>query len=177
MTRPASLATSATAPKIVLGADGFGDDLKQSVIAHLESKGVDVEDVGTEKYFDVAGKVARRVQADLEGTKGMLFCGTGMGVGIVANKFSNVWAATCENEFAARCSRAINDSNVLALGGKVTSPDEANRIVDAWLEQEFQKPPCAAGEQPPEWWSSDVEDFLGGKFPDIKAIEKESRGM
>merc|ERR1739841_477092 len=94
-------------PLLVAGADGFGEALKDSLVEHC------------------------RVQGD--GAKGLLFCGTGMGVGIVANRFSGIQAATCENVAAARCARAINDSNVLCLGGKVTTPSDARAICDAWL--------------------------------------------
>ena len=98
-----------------------------------------------------------------------------MGVGVVANKFSGVSAATVENEAAARASRSINDSNVCCMGGLVTPPDRAASIADAWLEQEHRQPPVAAGEAAPEWWSSEVEEFLASKWPEINDIEKESR--
>lgn len=160
--------------EIVVGADGFGADLKDAVVAHLVEKGHSVTDLGTDTYYQTAADVARRVQGH-DSVKGMLFCGTGMGVGIIANKFSKVSAATCENVAAARASRSINDSNVLALGGLVTSPADARSIVDAWLEQEHGKPPVAEGETPPDWWTSDVEAFLEAKWPDIEKIEADSR--
>ena len=118
-------------PLIVAGADGFGEDLKNVLVEHCRAQGYEVDDLGTGAYYDKAGEVARRVQTD--GAKGLLFCGTGMGVGIVANRFSGIQAATCENVAAARCARAINDSNVLCLGGKVTTPADARAICDAWL--------------------------------------------
>ena len=95
---------------------------------HLKTKaGIEVEDMGTDKYYVAAADVAKRVQDD-KSTKGMLFCGTGMGVGIVANKFTGVYAATCENEAAARHSRSINNSNILAMGGLVTTVDDAVKV-------------------------------------------------
>lgn len=95
---------------------------------HLKTKaGIEVEDMGTDKYYVAAADVAKRVQDD-KSTKGMLFCGTGMGVGIVANKFTGVYAATCENEAAARHSRSINNSNILAMGGLVTTVDDAIKV-------------------------------------------------
>ena len=118
-------------PLLVAGADGFGEALKDSLVEHCRARGYEVDDLGTGAYYDKAGEVARRVQVD--GAKGLLFCGTGMGVGIVANRFSGIQAATCENVAAARCARAINDSNVLCLGGKVTTPADARAICDAWL--------------------------------------------
>ena len=101
-------------PLIVAGADGFGEDLKNVLVEHCRAQGYEVDDLGTGAYYDKAGEVARRVQTD--GAKGLLFCGTGMGVGIVANKFSGIQAAATFSQVAARCSRAINDSNVLWAG-------------------------------------------------------------
>ena len=80
-----------------------------------------------------------------------------------AASFSGVAAATCENVAAARRSRAINDSNVLCLGGKVTAPEAAREICDAWLSQEHGRAP---EDPPPEWWSDDVENF----FSDCKKL-------
>ena len=156
-------------PTLVAGADGFGEALKDSLVAHCRAQGYDVDDLGTGAYYDKASEVAKRVQG---GARGLLFCGTGMGVGIVANKFSGVAAATCENVAAARCSRAINDSNVLCLGGKVTTPEDARSICDAWLAQEHGKAPA---DPPPAWWSGDVEGFLAGKWPAVRAVEADSR--
>ena len=70
------------------------------------------------------------------------------------------------------CARAINDSNVLCLGGKVTTPEMARQICDAWLAQEHGKPPS---DPAPEWWSGDVEAFLAEKWPAIHKVEDESR--
>ena len=157
-------------PLLVAGADGFGEALKNVLVEHCRAQGYEVDDLGTGAYYDKAGEVARRVQTD--GAKGLLFCGTGMGVGIVANRFSGIQAATCENVAAARCARAINDSNVLCLGGKVTTPDDARAICDAWLAQEHGKPPS---DPAPEWWSGDVEAFLANKWPAIHKVEDASR--
>ena len=69
--------------------------------------------------------------------RGILVCGTGMGMAIIANKFPGVYAAVCENRTAAERARSINNSNVLTLGGFVTPPEEAKEIVEAWLMTEF----------------------------------------
>jgi len=100
--------------------------------------------------------------------KGLLFCGTGMGVGMVANKFEGVRAATCESVFTARCSRAINNANVLCLGGTFTSVEDACEMCDAWLGQEHGKPPA---DPPPPWWSAEVEHFLANKWPEVAKVE------
>ena len=157
-------------PLLVAGADGFGEALKDVLVEHCRAQGYEVDDLGTGAYYDKAGEVARRVQVD--GAKGLLFCGTGMGVGIVANRFSGIQAATCENVAAARCARAINDSNVLCLGGKVTTPADARAICDAWLAQEHGRPPS---DPAPDWWSGDVEKFLETKWPGVREVEDASR--
>ena len=170
--------------KLYAAADGFGTDLKNAVIDHLRQQQIHVEDLGTEKYFVAAEKVSREVQksgrqaGDInqpETVRGFLFCGSGMGVAIMANKFQGVAAAVVENEHAARCSRAINDTNIICLGGKVTPIDEAKKIVDAWMQQEFGKAPCSNGGEAPEWWSNDVEGFLNNKWPEVHAVEEKSR--
>ena len=178
--------------KIVLAADGFGTSLKDAVIEHLrsaivEGKKYTIEDLGTADYFEVAKKVARAVQASgrsageldkAETTRGILFCGSGMGVAIIANKFQGIAAAVVENEHAARCSRAINDSNVLCLGGTITPEPVALQIVDAWLEQGFGHPPCHTDGKPPEWWSCNqdsIGEFLKDKWPKVHEVERDSR--
>ena len=178
-----SMTDSGFGGRIVVGADGFGEELKNAVVKHLRDvRGLEVEDVGTDKYFVAAATVARAVQAGGSaaggaeaGVRGMLFCGTGMGVSVIANKFSGISAAVVENESAARASRAINDANICCMGGLVTAPAEASVIADAWLEQQHGQPPVAAGAAPPEWWSPEVEEFLAAKWPEIGEIEKESR--
>merc|ERR1712113_89704 len=157
---------------LIVGCDGFGEDLKNAVVQHLKGKGVDVQDLGTEDFFSIAAQVARGVQQDPSSVTGMLFCGTGMGVSIVANKFKGVYAAVVENEDCARNSRAINNANVLCLGGKLTPEAEALKIADAFLEQEFVSPP--GGYMAP-FWSSDVESFLKGTPDEIQRIEEEAR--
>jgi len=158
-------------PRIFAGADPFGEDLKDALVARLRKKGYDVVDGGTGAYYDVASTVAKQVQRSRNG-RGLLMCGTGMGMGIVANKFTGVRAATVENVDAARCSRAINDSNVLCLGGKMTSPADGAKILDAWLAQKFG---IAPGNPAPAWWSTDVETFVKGKWPALEKVEAESR--
>ena len=170
---------------LVVATDPFGADLKDAVVAQLKTiDGLMITDLGTESYFKAAERVARAVQdgkrnaGDLsqpETVRGLLFCGSGMGVSIIANKFEGIAAAVVENEHAARCSRAINDSNILCLGGKVTPIQQALEIVGAWLEQGFAKAPCRNGEMGPEWWSNEVEGFLNNKWPEVHEIESASR--
>ncbi len=160
---------------VVVACDGFGEDLKNHVAEHLRGRGLSVDDLGTDKYYAAAAGVAKRVQPPASGVTGMLFCGTGLGVGMIANKFSGVLAATCENETAARNARAVNNANVLALGGLITPPDEAVRIADAFLDQKFVTAPCGADGTAPAWWSEEVEEFLKASTAEIAEVEQKSR--
>lgn len=152
---------------IALGADGYGYELKRAVLAHLRQRGdVRVDDVGIASadadtpYYQTANIVAARVSSG-EVERGILICGTGMGMSIIANKHAGVFAAVCENVKAAENSRSINNSNVLTLGGMVTSPADAARIVDAWLDTEFT-----------QGWSSDIQSWLRRSMDDIAELEE-----
>ena len=123
---------------IVLAADPFALDLKNSVKEHLQKKGYTVLDVGSEKgkeiaYYDAAPTAAKLIQNG-KAQRGMLFCGTGAGMCIVANKFKGISAVCVESVFAAKMARAVNDSNVLTMGAMIVAPWMANAMADAWLE-------------------------------------------
>lgn len=152
---------------IVIGADGYGYELKEAVLAHLRERGdVQVEDVGVASadgatpYYQTADEAAARVaRGDVE--RAILICGTGMGMCIIANKHPGVFAAVCENVEAAEKSRSINNSNVLTLGGMVTSPADGVRIVDAWLATDFA-----------QGWNPDIQSFLRRSMDDIAEFER-----
>lgn len=152
--------------RVVIGCDPYGYSLKEAVKQHLIERGIEVEDLGmhaaeeTRAYYEVAVDVASRVSRG-EAERGILVCGTGMGMAIIANKFPGVYAAVCENRTAAERARSINNSNVLTLGGLVTPPEEANETVDAWLITEF-----ACG------WDPLIQDFLHRSVGDIRSIEQ-----
>lgn len=164
-----------TKKKVYLAADGFGEDLKNAMKAHVESKGdeYEVTDFGTDTYFDAAGKVGAVVGKDSNAT-GILVCGTGMGVGIMANKYPGVRAATVENVTAARFSRAVNDANILCLGQLITGEEKAKELVDAFFEQEFNSHPKMEDGKPAPWWNGDVEKFLSTSKDGIDRVEKEA---
>ena len=108
------------AMNIVIAADPFALDLKDSIIKHLTDAGHKVTDVGATKdkemaYYDGASAACKVIQAG-KADRGVLLCGTGMGMAIVANKFKGVTASCVESVYAAQMSRAINDSNVLTMG-------------------------------------------------------------
>jgi ribose 5-phosphate isomerase B len=128
--------------KIALGSDHGGFELKETVKAHLAEKGIELEDFGTYSSESVdypiyAEKVANAV-ASGACDRGILCCGTGIGVCIAANKVKGIRAALCSDTFSARASRNHNNANILTMGQRVIGPGLALDIVDVWLEAEFQ---------------------------------------
>lgn len=127
--------------KIALGADHGGLNHKNEIKKHLETRGFDVVDFGTYTdesidYNDYALKVAHAVR-DNEVEKGILVCGTGIGMSIMANKVEGIRAALVHDLFTAEATRSHNNSNVLAMGGRVISVEKALKIVDVWVDTEF----------------------------------------
>ena len=126
---------------IAIGCDHGGYELKLEVIKHLKEKGFEVKDFGCDStnsvdYPDYAYPVAKAV-ANGECEKGILICGTGIGMSIAANKVKGIRCALCGDTFSAHATREHNDSNVLAMGARVTGLNLALDIVDAWLGAEF----------------------------------------
>ena len=129
--------------RIFIGADSAGYALKQELIATLREEGYELEDCGTDSdaschYPIFASKVAKAVQADLDGSFGILVCGTGIGMSMVANKYDGIRAAVCGDTFSARMTRMHNDANVLCIGARVTGIGLAKDILDAFLGAEFE---------------------------------------
>ena len=128
--------------KIAIGSDHAGFGLKEKVLEFLNGTGPEIIDCGTKNsasvdYPDFGEKVARMVSSG-EVDRGILICGTGIGMSMVANKFPNVRAALCNDLFCARMSRLHNDANVLVLGGRIIGTDLAAEIVRTWLETPFE---------------------------------------
>lgn len=121
--------------KIVIGADGSGFELKETIRKHLEEKGVECVDYAeaAREYYDIVPEVAEAIQ---KGTcdYAILCCGSGMGMAQVANSYKGIRAAAVESVFAAKMCRAINNSNVLTLGGFIVAPYMACEMVDTFLE-------------------------------------------
>lgn len=127
--------------KIYIGSDHGGYNLKNKIIEHLQNNNYEVEDVGcyyTEScdYPLIAQKVAKKVLES--SSKGILVCGTGIGMSIAANRFKGIRASHCTDTFTARMTRMHNDSNILCLGERVTGVGLALDIVDIWLKSEFE---------------------------------------
>lgn len=126
---------------IIMGCDHAAYPLKEKVKEYLSGRGIDVEDVGTDSeksvdYPEFGKKVASMV-SNSNFKRGILLCGTGIGMSMVANKFSHVRAALCTEPFSAEMSRRHNDSNVLVMGGRLTGETLALEIVRVWLETPF----------------------------------------
>ncbi len=126
---------------IAIGCDHGGYELKLAVIEHLKSKGYEVKDFGCSSsdsvdYPDYAYPVAKSV-ANGESEKGVLICGTGIGMSIAANKVKGIRCALCSDTFSAHATREHNDSNILALGARVVGLNLALDIIDTWLAAEF----------------------------------------
>jgi ribose 5-phosphate isomerase B len=153
--------------KMIIGADRSGMPLKDAIVEYLVSIGYEVEDVGMvsednfKAYYDVAPKVARAIQ---EGKyeKGILCCGTGAGMNIIANKYKGVYALVSEGSYTARMSSIINQANVLTLGGWVVAPQQAIDMIDRWLNTGFT-----------ETFEHKAE-FLCNAFEQVKGIEEEN---
>lgn len=128
--------------KVAIASDHRGYHLKERVISLLKSKGYEVFDEGPSSdasvdYPDFAALVARKV-SNGEVERGILICGTGIGMAISANKFPNVRASACADEVTAELSRRHNDLNVLCLSGDLLSANSTERVVLKWIETEFE---------------------------------------
>ncbi len=128
--------------KITIGSDHAGYRLKEAVKTFLEDQGYEIKDLGchgTESvdYPDYAQCVAEAVAAN-PGTKGVLVCGTGIGMSIAANKIKGIRAALCHNEFEAQMSRNHNDANIICLGARSINQDVALRLVHKFLRSDFE---------------------------------------
>jgi len=128
--------------KIAIGADHAGFELKELISQIVENTGHEVIDMGTGSscsvdYPDYAEAVAQAV-SDGKAERGILICGTGIGMSIVANKFKNVRAALCNDLFTAKMSRLHNDANILCMGARVIGKGLAIEIVKTWLSTHFE---------------------------------------
>jgi ribose 5-phosphate isomerase B len=126
---------------IALGADHAGFPLKEDLKSWLIGRGYEVVDCGTQStesvdYPDYAAAVAGAVTAGKAG-RGVLVCGSGIGMAIAANKVPGIRAAACTDAYTARLAREHNDTNVLALGARITARDSAIEILEAWLAAAF----------------------------------------
>lgn len=126
---------------IAIGSDHGGFELKKEVMAHLDARGLEYKDFGTYSGascdYPVYGKAVAKAVASGECERGIIICGTGIGISIAANKVHGIRAALCGDCFSAEATRQHNDANVLALGARVVGPGLALKIVDTFLDTPF----------------------------------------
>jgi ribose 5-phosphate isomerase B len=154
--------------KLAIASDLSGFPLAREIVKHLKENHPEVEiiDFGIESadapqpYFIQAPKVAKAVQKG-EAEKGILICGTGQGMAIVANKHKSVYACVVDDVFSAERSKIVNNANVITMGGWITAPFLGTQIVDAWLAMSFT--------QKMEF----KKDFLTNAFNKVIEIEQE----
>ena len=126
---------------IIIGSDHGGFNLKTVIVKHLQELGYEVSDLGcyntdSYDYPVIANAVAEKVLE--KNAKGILVCGTGIGVSIAANRHKGIRASHCTDTFTARMTRLHNDSNILCLGERITGTGLALDIVDIWLKTDFE---------------------------------------
>jgi len=152
---------------IAIASDLSGFPLKKELVEHLKESGYTVLDFGIENenapkpYFIQAPKVAKAIQEG-KAEKGILVCGTGQGMAIVANKHKGIYACVVDDIFSAERAKIVNNANVITLGGWITAPFVGKQIVDAWLAMSFT--------QKMEF----KKDFLTNAFAQVQAIEEEN---
>lgn len=153
--------------KIAIASDLSGFPLKEEIAKHLKEAGYELLDFGIESadkpqpYFVQAPKVAKAVQEG-KAEKGILVCGTGQGMAIVANKHKGIYACVVDSIFSAERSKIVNNANVITLGGWITAPFLGVQIVDAWIAMEFTQKMEAK------------KEFLTNAFNQVKELEKET---
>lgn len=127
---------------IAIGSDHGGFELKKEVMAHLDARGLEYKDFGT--YSDascdypVYGKAVAKAVASGECERGIIICGTGIGISIAANKVKGIRCALCGDSLSAEMTRRHNDANMLAMGAGIVGPNLAERIVEVFLNTAFE---------------------------------------
>lgn len=128
--------------KIAVGCDHVGYELKGRLLAHLKERGIEYTDFGTDNtertHYPIYSKKVADAVVSGQCDKGLLICGTGVGISIAANKVRGIRAVVCSEPYSALLSRQHNDTNVLAMGARVVGGDLAIMILDAWLDGVYE---------------------------------------
>jgi len=158
--------------KLAIASDLSGFPLREAIVNHLKENykdrvdlidfGIDSED-NPKPYFEQSPKVARAIQKG-EAEKGIIICGTGQGMAIVANKFKGVYAAVVDSVFSGERAKIINNANVITMGGWITAPFLGTQIVDGWLAMAFTQK------------MKFKKDFLTNAFNQVQKLEDEIYG-
>lgn len=127
--------------KIAIDCDDAAIELKEIVFQHILSKGIDIEDLKHTRpdpamYPEIGYHLAKKIQSK-EFDRGILFCGTGLGMAMVANKVEGVFAGTCHDAYSAERLKKSNNAQIITMGARVVGPELAKTIIDAWLASEF----------------------------------------
>jgi len=129
--------------RVVIDSDDAGLEMKQIIIEQLQSLGVEVDDLNllaskNVDYPDIGYNLARRV-ANGEYNRGVLICGTGLGMAMVANKVEGVYAGVCHDVYSAERLCKSNDAHILTMGARVVGPELAKSVVSAWIQSRFER--------------------------------------
>lgn len=128
--------------KLAIGNDHVAVEMKNEIMAYLESKGVEVVNVGTdtpERFnYPVSGYKVAKLVASGEVDGGVLICGTGVGISLAANKVHGIRACVCSEPYTARLAKEHNNANIIAFGARVIGVEMAKMIVDEWMNAQFQ---------------------------------------
>ena len=128
--------------KLAIGNDHVAIDMKNEIKAHLESKGIEVVDVGTnspERFnYPISGYKVAKLVASGQVDGGVLTCGTGVGISLAANKVHGIRACVCSEPYSARLSKQHNNTNIIAFGARVVGIETAKMIVDEWLAAKYE---------------------------------------
>jgi ribose 5-phosphate isomerase B len=129
--------------KIAIDCDDAGINLKKAIFTHIKSKGYDIADLdyastkANAYYPEVGYNLAMEIQAG-KYDRGVLICGTGLGMAMIANKVEGIWAGVCHDVFSAERLVKSNNAQIITMGERVIGSESAKKIIDAWLDSEFQ---------------------------------------
>ncbi len=129
--------------KIAIDCDNTAIELKIILLEHIQKKGIDIVDLNylgkkNANYPEIGYELALKIQSE-EYNRGILICGTGIGMAIIANKVKGVYASVCHDVYSAERLRKSNNAQIITMGARVIGPEAAKTIVDAWLKSEFER--------------------------------------
>lgn len=128
--------------KLAIGNDHAALEMKKEIAAHLESKGIELVDVGTNSpdsfHYPISGYKAAKLVASGEVDGGIIICGTGVGISLAANKVDGIRCCVCSEPYSAKLSKQHNNTNMLAFGARVVGIETAKMIVDEWVNAKFE---------------------------------------